>query len=439
MMWLLTLVVFFAMLFLLMSFGVGVAMAFLIVNICTLIYFVGVDSGMSVLVTSSYGALAHYVLSPIPLFILMGEILYRSGCISMALDAMERMLGRLPGRLSLLSILAGTVFAATSGSTVANASMLGSTLVPEMLRRNYRPTMAIGPIIGSGSLAMIIPPSGIAVLLGGIAHIPVADLLVGGVVPGLLMALLFFMYVLLRCAANPALAPVDADAVVAESFGRRLMAFVTYVLPLGILVAVVLGAIMFGIATPTESASLGVVAALVIAALYGRLRVEPLRKALVETVMISSSILLIVALATGFAQALSLSGATRAMLLTLQGFDVSATTIVIMMLLVVLVLGMFLEIVAVMLVCMPLFMPVVATYGIDPVWFGLMVLLCLDIGQLTPPFGMLLFVMRSVVPDHISYGTIVLSAVPFIIMELAILALIFLVPEISLFLPGLME
>jgi len=394
----------------------------------------GFEGGMSTLVSASYESVAHFVLAPIPLFILMGEVLNRSGCITKSLDALGNMLGRMPGRLSVLSILAGTVFAATSGSTVANASMLGSMLVPDMRRRGYANSMIIGPILGAGSLAMIIPPSGIAILLGGIAQISVADLLIGGILPGIAMAFGFFLYIMIRCALNPDLAPVDEGS--SQPLNQRLKALAIHVLPLALLVFAVLGAILFGVATPTESAALGVVAAFLIAGAYRRLSFRVVLDSVVQTVQVSAAILLIVALATGFAQALSLSGATRAVVTMVQSLDLSASQVILIMLGVVLVLGAFLELIAVMLICMPLFMPVLAVHQIDPVWFGLMVLICLDVGQLTPPFGMLLLVMKSVVPKEVKMPDIILASMPFVAMELLIVLLLFLFPQFGLYLPS---
>ena len=425
---------FFIALFVLMSLGIPVAYAFLIVNAVAMWLLVGFDGGMSTLVSASYESVASFSLAPIPLFIFMGEVLSRSGCVTMSFDAIGKMLGRMPGRLSVLSILAGTVFAATSGSTVANASMLGSMLLPDMRRRGYAKSMIIGPILGAGSLAMIIPPSGVAVLLGGIAQISVADLLIGGIVPGICMAAGFLLYIMIRCALNPALAPIDEGS--AEPFGERLKSLVVHVLPLALLVFAVLGAILFGIATPTESAALGVLAAFIVAAAYRRLSFRVVVDSVVETVQISAAILLIVALATGFAQALSLSGASRAVVTMVQSLDLTASQAVLIMLAIVLVLGAFLELVAVMLICMPLFMPVVMAHQIDPVWFGLMVLICLDVGQLTPPFGMLLFVMKSVVPKEVKMSDIILASQPFVAIELLIVVLLFLFPQFGLYLPG---
>lgn len=433
--WAELLILFFSSLVILMSLGVPVAFAFLIVNMGAMWSMVGFDVANKTLVAGAYDAIQHFALAPVPLFILMGELLYRSGCVTRSLDALDRILGRLPGRLSILSIIAGTTFAATSGSSVANTSMLGSLLLPEMRKRGYTTSMSVGPILASGSLAMIIPPSGIAVILGSIGQISVGSLLLGGVIPGLVMALGFFLLILVRCALNPELAP--QYEVAATPLREKIRAVFVHVLPLGFVIALVLGAILFGVATPTESAALGVIGATLVVAGYRRLSWKVISESTVGTVRLSSMILLIVALATGFSQALSYSGAPREMIALLSAYQVSQGTMIALMLGVVVLLGMFLELVAIMLITLPLFMPILAVYHIDPVWFGLMMLICLDIGQLSPPMGMLLFVLKGVAPRDITLEQIIRAGLPFLMIEICIVLLIYFWPPIALWLPSL--
>ena len=435
--WAPLLVLFLGSLVFLIFIGVPVAFGFLIVNMVAMWILIGFDAGTKTLVVGALDSLAKFSLAPVPLFIFMGEILYQSGCVTKTLDALDRLLGRIPGRLSILSVMAGTAFAVTSGSSIANTSMLGSLLVPEMRRRGYSTTMTVGPILASGSLAMIIPPSGVAVILGSVGEISIGDLLLGGVVPGLIMAAGFFALIVVRCMINPSLAP--RYEVVEVPLAQKIYAFVFHVLPLALVIVPVLGAILLGIATPTESAAIGVVGALLVALGSLRLSWSVFSRAVTETVRLSSMILMIVALAIGFSQALTYSGATRSLIASITSLNVSAELIVVLMLGIVIFLGMFLELVAIILITIPLFIPILTNYQIDPVWFGLMMLVCLDIGQLTPPVGMLLLVMKGAVPRDITLEQIVRSAIPFIMVEFCIVLLIYFWPSVALWLPSLQQ
>jgi tripartite ATP-independent transporter DctM subunit len=288
--------------------GLPVAFAFIAVNIVGAYFVLGGEAGLVQMTRNAAVSITNFNLAPIPLFILMGEILFHTKVANRAIDAIERVVTRLPGRMSLVTIFGGTVFSALSGSTIANTAMLGSTLLPEMLRRGYHPTMAMGPIMASGAIAMLIPPSALAVLLGSLAGISIAGLLVAGVIPALILASLFCLYIVVRCLANPALAPPyplpDLTA------WERWRPFVIYVLPLSGIFAVVIGSLLSGVATPTESAALGCVAAVVAAAAYRSLTWQGLVDAFAGTVKISVMILFIIAASQTFSQILSFSGAT---------------------------------------------------------------------------------------------------------------------------------
>ena len=200
---------------------------------------------MSQLVRNAVASVKVFSLAPIPLFILMGEIMFHSGMAFRAIDAVDKLIARVPGRLSLVAVCSGTIFSTLSGSTMANTAILGSVLLPEMRKRGYHPTIAIGPILGTGGIAMLIPPSALAVLLASLAQIPIAELLIAGIAPGLLIAALFFLYIVVRCRLDPKLAPsYDLDAI---SFSQRLVPFFLYVVPLLTLFVLVVGSILFGL------------------------------------------------------------------------------------------------------------------------------------------------------------------------------------------------
>ena len=205
--WYLALLLLVGLLVIFMAGGLPVAFAFFGVNVVGAIVFLGGEAGLQQLVRNAMAALTSFTLVPICLFILMGEIMFHTGLAFKAIDAIDRLVRRIPGRLSLVTLLGGTVFSSLSGSTIANTAMLGSVLLPEMLKRNYHPSMAMGPIMATGGIAMLIPPSALAVLLGSLANISIATLLIAGIIPGLIMSLLYIGYVVIRCSINPSLAP----------------------------------------------------------------------------------------------------------------------------------------------------------------------------------------------------------------------------------------
>ena len=236
------------LLLLFMALGMPVVFAFLASNLIGAWIFMGGDIGVMQLVRNAAESVQSFALLPIPLFIFMGEIMFHTGVAGRAIDAIDRLIARVPGRLSLVAIVGGTIFASLSGSTIANTAMLSSTLLPEMYRRGYQPSIAVGPIVAVGGLAMLIPPSALAVLLGSVARIPIGDLLVASIIPALILAVCFFAYVIVRCRLQPELAPPYEVAHL--DWRERLAPFFKYVLPLMSIFIVVVGSIVGGIATP---------------------------------------------------------------------------------------------------------------------------------------------------------------------------------------------
>jgi tripartite ATP-independent transporter DctM subunit len=422
-------------LILLLALGLPVAFSFFLINIVGALIFLGGSSGLIQMVRNASTSVASFALVPIPLFLLMGEILFHTGLAAGAIDAVDRLITRLPGRLSLVAICGGTFFAALSGSSLANTAMLGSTLMPEMRKRGYHTSMAVGPILGTGGIAILIPPSGLAVLLGSLGQISIADLLIGGVLPGLLISALFFVYVVARCTINPALAP--SYPVKSLGFFARLRPFLINVVPLLVIFIAVVGSMLGGLATPSESAALGAFASLVAAACYRKLTWKAFAISLIETGKISAMIFLIAAASLTFSQILSFSGATQGLLAAINQLSLAPVQLLVMMIVVLLVLGCFMDPLSIMMITLPFYMPLIRTMGVDQVWFGIMMLLSLEIGFLTPPFGMQLFVMRGVAPPDISMRDIIVAAMPFVLLQLAGLAIIFTAPSVVTWLPSL--
>src|SRR6202790_655731 len=297
--------------------GLPVAFSFIAINIIGAAIFLGGAAGLDQMVRNSAAAVMNFSLTPIPLFVLMGEVLFHTGLAIKVIDGVERLIRQVPGRLAVVAVVAGTVFSAISGSTIATTAMLGSLMLPIMLARGYHPTMATGPIMAIGAVDMLIPPSALTVLLGSLSGISISKLLIGGVVPGLILSAAFVVYILVRVRANPALAP--AAPIEDLSGWARFDPLVRYVLPLVSIFVVVIGAMSGGIATSTESAALGALATMALAMAYRALSFDALLKSLRGTVGISAMILFIILGATTFSQILSFSGSTEGIVSTILG------------------------------------------------------------------------------------------------------------------------
>jgi len=409
------------------------AFAFLGINVVGAWFWLGKDAGLIQLVRNGVASIASFSLTPIPFFVLMGEVLFHTGVALKAIDAIDRVIWRVPGRLSVVAVVAGTVFSAISGSTIATTALLGSLMLPEMLRRGYHPNMAMGPIIAIGGVDMLIPPSALTVLLGSLAGISISHLLIAGIVPGALLSVMFVGWIVLRATLQPELAPAFDH----EELGiwQRLKPLLVYVLPLVLIFIVVVMAMAAGWATPTESAAIGAIATVAVAWLYRSLTWRSLYRALMGTAAISGVILFIIVGATTFAQILTFSGATHGLVEAIKGMQLGPWPVLVTMMLVLLVLGCFLDQVSMMLICLPFFMPLVAAYGFDPVWFGVLFLICMQLGLLTPPFGMLLFTMKSVAPKQIRMEQIWSAVTPYVMMGLLALVAVVLFPALATWLP----
>jgi len=424
----------------LMALGLPVGFAFLGVNIVGSLIFLGGAPGLGQLVRNAASSLTSFSLVPIPLFLLMGEILFHTGVAFKAIEATNRLISRVPGRLSIVTVAGGTLFSTLSGSSVANTAMLGSTLLPDMLRRGYHPSIAVGPIMATGGIAMLIPPSALAVLLGSLAGVSISQLLIAGIVPGLMMALIFVAYILIRCIANPALAPElpeDRAEAARYTLWQRWQPFLVYVLPLLGIFAVVVGVMLTGIATPTEAAAVGCAASTLAAAAYRRLTLRALSTALMETTKIGVMILFIIVASTTFSQLLSFSGATRGFLRLIAEVELGPLAVVLVMLGILLILGAFMDQISMMMVTLPFYVPLLSLTGIDPLWFAVMMLIVMEISFMTPPFGLLIFVMKGVSPPEIGLGRIYRAAAPFVGLQLLVLVLILSIPAVATWLPEL--
>jgi tripartite ATP-independent transporter DctM subunit len=432
--WALTLGSLFGVLLLLLAAGTPVAIAFLVASFGGLYVHIGGTNALSLIGGSAFGSIGQFALVPLPLFIMMGEILSRSGLAAKTVDAADKWIGRVPGRLSLTAVGAGAIFGTVSGSSMASVAMLGSTLLPEMERQRYKPPMSVAAILGAGGLAVLIPPSALGVLLGALAKISIGTLLIACVVPGLLLAVLYAAYFLGRGWLQPALAPPWTGPVAGM---RERLGTLIHLLPLGFLMTVVTGFIFFGIATPSETAALGVVAAALLALASRSLSLRVLRDSLMATAGTTGMILLIIVGSTAYSQLLVVTGATEGLTDAVKRLALPPLALVFAMQICLFILGCFLDAVSIMLLTVPVFVPLVISFGLDPIWFCVLLLIQLELGGITPPFGVLLYVMKGVRPD-LRMWDIWRAAVPIVLLQLILCVAVTLAPGLTAWLPSLM-
>jgi len=432
--WTTALAILFAMLLVGLSSGLPVAFTFMAINIVGLFAFVGGVNALTLLAGSAFDSVANFALSPIPLFILMGELLLRSGLATLCIDAVDVWVGRLPGRLAFVAVGGGTIFGALSGSSMAATAMLGSTMQAEMERRGYKPQMSVASILAAGGLDVLIPPSALGVLLAVLANVSAGKLLIAAVVPGLVLATIYAIYFIGRARLQPHLAPAyDVEGITMRTRVRTLR----HLIPLSALMVVVTGFIFMGIATPSETAAMGAVASAMMAAAYGRLNGNVIRISIVATVHTTAMVFMIIVGSKAYAQLLAITGAATGFVEFVTAQPLTPILMVIGMNIIVMILGCFIDQLSIMLITVPVFMPIVAKLGLDPIWFAVILLVNLALAGITPPFGLQLFVMKGVRPT-LKMSDIYVAAVPIIFLQVLVIGLMMAFPPLSTWLPGLM-
>lgn len=416
--------------------GLPVFAAFLLIDMIGILFFMGGPSGLSSLVRSMLASIGKFTLTPVPLFIIMGEVIFVSGMATHSIDVVERILYRLPGRLSMVAIGAGALFDCLSGSALGTCAMFGSLLVPEMTKRKYSKYMSMGPVMAGSALAVIIPPSTLAIVLAAQAGISIGKLLMAGFVPGILLASLFACYVIISCIIKPSLAP--AGEALKKSSSNLFKDFLKYLLPLSLIVLAVLGSIFSGIATPTEASALGALTSFILAAAYGRLSKNVILTSAKRCLAISTMIFMIVAGSVAFSQILAFTGITRGIVEVACNLPVPPKLIIASILCLLILMGTMIEQISMIMICVPIFMPVASALGYDPIWFGLLMLVCITVGLITPPFGLLLFIMKGVTPADTKMSDVYYSALPFIALAMIGILLILVFPGIAVWLPNRM-
>jgi len=377
----------------------------------------------------SWSTSNEFLMVAIPLFILLGEILLRSGIAEKMYGAMSLWLSWLPGGLMHANIGASALFAATSGSSVATAATVGTVAIPEIKKQGYNEPLFLGSIAAGGTLGILIPPSINLIIYGVLTNTSVPRLYLAGILPGVLLSLFFMLAIVIACIRRPAWGGKRITA----PWSQRVRSLVHLIPPLGIFLLVV-GSIYAGIATPTEAAALGVVGALLLALFQGRLSFGMLREALEGTMKSTAMIMLIVIGAAFLNFIMSATGLTNAITAAITGLGVSPMWMLLILVVFYLVLGCFMETLAMMITTIPIVAPIMIGMGFDPVWLGIVIIIMVECALITPPVGLNLFVVQSLRTSG-SMNDIMIGAFPFVVMMLLFVALLAIVPGIALWLP----
>jgi tripartite ATP-independent transporter DctM subunit len=385
-------------------------------------------------VQAIWNTLNEFTLTAIPLFILLGEVLVASGLAKGVYQAMAPLFGRVPGRLLHTNIAVCTVFGAVSGSSMAVAAAVGSVAYPELTRRGYDRAAIVGSLAGGGTLGLLIPPSLSLLIYGAQTETSIGRLFLAGVFPGLLMAGLFMAWIAFASSRNPAVAPAGERLPVAA-----ILLGLMRVLPLVILIVAVLGSLFMGLATPTEAAAVGVAVAILLGFVIGELTLPKILEALAATARTFAIIGVVFMGALVFAQALQLLGVPQMLLQNIVALGLSKYLVLALVILLYLVLGCFLDGLSMMIMTLPVVFPLLTGLGFDPVWLGVIVTIMIEVGMLTPPVGMNLFVLTGITNQEVSLIEAARAATPYWFALLFGIVLLTLAPGIATWLPSLMR
>ena len=423
-----------AVLLLLLALRFPVALALGGVAVGGILFLRGPEAAMGVLTTQPYDFVAHWTLSAVPMFLLMGSVAYHSGLTQSLFGAARLWLSWMPGGLAVASTAACAGFAAASGSSVATASAMGRIAIPEMMRYKYDPGLAAGSVAAAGTLGSLIPPSILMVLYAIFAEVSVSQALMAGILPGLLSAMMFGLMIVARCKLNPALGPAVEDNVT----WRQRLAVLRQVWPLPALIAAVIGGMYSGVFTTTEAAAGGALMAFVIAAVQRRLSFAVAKAAIIEALTGTAVVFFIAIGGVLLSRFMAFSGLPAFMGDVIDSLGVNQTLLIIVISVIFIFLGCFLDSIGLMLLTIPILLPMLEAVDTNMIWFGVLVIKYLEIGLVTPPLGMNVYVIKSVVGNTISLEAIFKGIAWFVVTDIVTLGLLIAFPAIALLLPSLM-
>ncbi|MDH3661991.1 MAG: TRAP transporter large permease subunit [Alphaproteobacteria bacterium] len=414
----------------LMLLGVPLAWVTMTLAVGCTLFWLG-PSGLPLVASRVYGFVSEYVFVAVPLFVLMACVLERSGVAQDLYRAMHIFAGGLPGGLAVQTTLVAVVMAAMTGIIGGEIVLLGLIALPQMLKLNYDPKLAIGTICAGGSLGTMIPPSVVLILYGLTANVSISDLFLAGITPGLLLCGLYIGYIIFRCWLNPALGPPAPIEDREMPWAEKVVLLKGLALPVMIIVWV-LGSIYSGIASVTESAAVGACGAIASAAIRSELNWPMLKGALIQTMTTVGILLWLAFGANALIGIYNIMGGTSYLRGLITGLPLEPLGIVMVMMVILVILGMFMDWIGILLLTMPIFVPVAKDLGFDPVWFGILFCMNMQASYLTPPFGPAAFYLKSVAPPEIDIQTIFKGVLPFVGLQLIGLFLILFFPDIAL-------
>jgi len=422
------------LLLVLLSIGLPIAFSLGISGAICIYMVTGWDTTYGFLSTTPFNTSASWLYVVLPLFILMGMLSYSAGINQDAFTIANYWVGRIKGGLAMATIIACSIFGATSGSSIAAAATMGKLAIPEMRRYKYSMEMAAGCVAGGGTLSVMIPPSGILVIYGIITEESIGRLLIAGLLPGLLSAFIYMVGIYIWCTIKPTIAPPTDVSVSWRVRIASLRNGYGAVLIFG----VVMGGIYTGIFTPTEAGAFGAGVALILLLVKSKSRFYSLREGLTETAKVTCMFFTIVICAHFFTLGLTVSGIPRTLVTYLTSLNMHPNVILVMLLLVYLPLGMFLDTVSLLFLTLPILFPVVKSLGFSGIWFGILVTKLIEVSLITPPLGLNVYVIKGILPE-VEIGTIFRGCIPFLVMDILTLMILFLFPQIVLWLPSTMR
>jgi len=425
-------IILFAMLLFLLSLGLPVAFTLGGLSLIFILIEFG-PNGLFMLPATAWEAWTDSILITIPLFVLMAQFLSNSGVADDIYEAMHKWMGTLRGGLAMGTVLICTVFAAMSGVSAVGTVTMGLVALPAMLKRNYNKNIAVGAISAGGTLGILIPPSVPMILYGYLAKESVGKLFMAGIIPGMVISLIFISYIAVKCYFKPEMGPPISDTEKVD-LKEKMASLKAVILPL-VLIVIVLGFIYMGITTPTEAAGIGAFGAFICVLIYRRFSWKVLRSSLIETLRVTAMCGWIILGAKLFTHVYTAMGASDMVQGFILGHGMNKWTVLIMTQLILLVLGMFMDPIGIMMICVPIFVPIMKSFDFNIVWFGVLFTINLEMSYITPPFGVNLFYMKSIVPKYITMLDIYKAIIPFVVLEAIALVVIILFPQLSLWLP----
>ncbi len=432
--WWITLSGIFGLLLVLLGSGLPIFAGFLLVNVVGAMLLMG-PPAIGLFVNSMLDTASSEALVAVPLYMLLGELLFRTGGVEILYNALNRLIGAIRGRMYVVAIALSSCLGAISGSAMASVAMLGRFVYPTMIQRGCDRQLSIGMILAGATLDPIIPPSVLAVILATIAGISIADFLIAGIGPGLLLAVAFATYAVVRTMLNPTLdaRPAPDDG---ERGWRPAMNAAVQIIPFLLVIFLVLGLIMLGIAQPTEAAAVGIVGALMLSLLYRTFSLRMVYRACHGAAITTATVLIIIACARLYSQLLAFTGATGGLIELVSTLGANRWVLFAAMMVSTWIICMFIDELAVMLIAVPVFSPVIGHLGFDPVWFWMMFLINFTLGGITPPIGYTNFVFKSVAPPGTTTGEIMRAAWPIVFIAMGCIVLMCVFPQIVTWLPG---